>query len=506
MRHEESHNAWDLRVSKGANVTAVIAIVVVCVSALVVAPRAVNEQNDAKAHREFTQASSRLEKGGMLKALDAELRDLAASVEPSVVYVSATMPMGGGLGTMAASGSGWVWDSLGHIVTNAHVVDGALDVQVQDWKGQLFDAEVVGVDLHADIAVLKAKSASWIATKRQSGRPAQGQMVFAFGSPFDFRFSMSSGIVSGLGRVSGLEGMELENFVQVDAAINPGNSGGPLMDAEGRVIGMNTAMATGQGNQVGQGSFSGIGLAIPIEIIESVVPQLIETGEVEKGYLGISVQPVASLSPMQMRDQRFGATFRAVAEQYHDADGALINLVENDSPAAAAGLRPGDIILALDDEDVREADLIPALIASHRPREEITLRYWRAGVNGGQGDEYEVAIKLARRAVDLNADNITKDLRAIGAMELATATVQIGENKVRGVSVAQSREDSLVAKSIPEGAIIVAANGLPVRNVEELIVRLQRIRQQVRRSIAIPVPLKFLCADGREGSVEVLLR
>src|SRR5690606_400198 len=159
-------------------------------------------------------------------------RDLAMIVEPSVVHVSTSARIQDRSGTAAqvtSSGSGWVYDEQGHIVSNAHVVDGADQIQVQLYTGEYYDADVVGIDLRSDIAVLKIPARHLVPAQRSSMENVeQGEFVFAFGSPFDFRFSMSAGIVSGLGRSAGLTDIEYENFIQVDAAINPGNSGGPL--------------------------------------------------------------------------------------------------------------------------------------------------------------------------------------------------------------------------------------------------------------------------------------
>ena len=161
-----------------------------------------------------------------LEAFNRANRAIAKLVEPSVVHVStlATMQRRNFAAPYASSGSGWIWDEDGHVVTNAHVVEGAERLQVQLFDGELREAELVGLDLRTDIAVIKVAAGGLHPSRRgSSGDVAQGDLVYAFGSPFDFRFSMSTGIVSGLGRSAGLADIDYENFIQTDAAINPGN-------------------------------------------------------------------------------------------------------------------------------------------------------------------------------------------------------------------------------------------------------------------------------------------
>ncbi|MDA0803841.1 MAG: trypsin-like peptidase domain-containing protein [Planctomycetota bacterium] len=484
--------------------TLVVAAAAIATSAgaFFIAPAIADRQDAARSRRDVELAAGRLQSSGVLKSLDGELRDLAKTVEPSVVYVSAEMQVPGWRGTFGSSGSGWVWDEKGHIVTNAHVIDGASRLQVQDWRGQLFDAEVIGADLQSDVAVLRVDGGKgeWIAAKRQSAPAEQGQMCFAFGSPFDFRFSMSAGIVSGLGRVSGLPGMELENFVQVDAAINPGNSGGPLTDVEGRVIGMNTAIASGAGDQMGPGSFSGVGLAIPMDIIELVVPQLISSGEVAKGYLGVSVQPVGFIQRAQLRDPQFGDAYRHVRDDYKEADGALVNRVELHSPAATAGLQPGDVIVTFGGVEVAESAQIPALIATHRPGETIAVHVWR------DGKVTPMEVTLERRSADLNVPHIARDLAATGLKECETFVEAGPSGTVRGVRASRVDANSQWSELVPADAVIVSVADSPVRNVEELYVRLARIRGQVRRFQSVPVPLGWVRPNGERGTVEVVLK
>ena len=252
---------------------------VVLITALVVllaGPAAVRRLTYAQTEARIVHASDRLAQSDVLEQLNQAYSDIAALVEPSVVHISSTAVVKNRFGQRRlslSSGSGWIYDEQGHIVTNEHVVKDAQSIEVQLHTGERRSAHLVGRDLRTDIAVIKVAPGLLHPARPGTKAPVrQGDLVFAFGSPFDFRFSMSSGIVSGLGRYAGLMDIDYQNFIQVAAAINPGNSGGPLTDIHGRVIGMNTAIATGRGRSVGEGQFGGIGLAIPMSMIASVPP------------------------------------------------------------------------------------------------------------------------------------------------------------------------------------------------------------------------------------------
>ena len=288
-----------------------------CALVLWATPRIAQRTVDERAALQAEQSRQVLGRRNVLAEISEAQRELAQVVEPSVVLVESVLDGRGGQRT----GSGWVYDADGHVVTNAHVVDGAGTVTVQTSSGAVLTAEIVGLDLRTDIAVLQASGDGLVAAERSQRTPLQGELVFAFGSPFDFRFSMSAGIVSGIGRTAGLSSIDYENFIQVDAAINPGNSGGPLCDVYGRVIGMNTAIATGRGAMLGQGQFGGIGLAIPMEIIESVVGQILEQGTVEQGYLGVSTASLRELQQQFARARARDPRHRAVRARWPGRDG-----------------------------------------------------------------------------------------------------------------------------------------------------------------------------------------
>jgi serine protease Do len=383
---------------------------------------------------------------------------------------------------VASTGSGWIWDEAGHVVTNAHVVEAADTIEVQLHTGEVRNAEIVGLDLRSDIAVLKVASGGLVPSRKgDSGDVQQGDLVFAFGSPFDFRFSMSSGIVSGLGRSGGLEEVDYENFIQVDAAINPGNSGGPLTDVRGRVIGMNTAIATSQRNTVGQGQFAGIGLAIPMTQIRSVVEQVIETGVVRKGFLGVGLVGTDP-GELAMLGRRYPPSspildlFAAIAE-YYEGDGVAITRLEPGHPADAAGLRVGDVIEAVGGRTVNGLEQLKAMISSIRPGEATLLGIWRFDTAADTVQRLEVEVVLGELD-PLLASVAAQQLDAMGLQEYRTSTqalsAELGVPHQRGVIVTRAQPRSELAEIFPPGTIITEAGGRRIGSVDELLARIDR--------------------------------
>lgn len=482
--------------------------------ALLAGPFAVREFVHAQTTVDIVKASNRLESAGnVLEQINAVQRDIAKAVEPSVVHVSTESTLQGRSiqRTYVSSGSGWIYDDAGHIVTNAHVVDGADRIQVQLHDGDLRNAELVGVDLRTDIAVVKVDGGALHPAKRgNSDDVQQGDLVYAFGSPFDFRFSMSAGIVSGLGRTAGPAEIDYQNFIQVDAAINPGNSGGPLTDIYGRVVGMNTAIATGRGNTVGQGQFAGIGLAIPMSMIENVVSQLVTSGEVRKGYLGVSVDSVDSRAAPFISVP----ALRFAAERFR-GEAAVITEVEEESPAAKAGLQVGDVIVAIDGRQITSDGQVRAVISSKRPGSDVTLEIWRPDLSTGEPLTTDIKLTLGELDPAMLGNRIFADtLRTLGFASLTTSTEErakkLGVPFRRGVLVEQVREGSPVERAVPEGSVITQILGQPVGSVDELFTRVYRwwVPQQRERSMySVELPLTFVTPEGqvREDVVPLAL-
>jgi len=258
-------------------------------------------------------------------------------------------------GDTGSVGSGFVYDNLGHIITNAHVVDGATKATVTFLDGSQYDAEIIGKDKFTDIAVIKVSEKPRLLHPLQIGDSSQlhvGEQVAAIGNPFGLSGSMTSGIVSALGRLmvaSPDSAFSIPDVIQTDAAINPGNSGGPLLNLRGEVVGINTAI------QSSSGEFSGVGFAVPSNTAIKIVPSLIEDGEYHHPWIGISGRDI---DPDLAR-----------VLELKDAKGFLIITVVDGSPADKAGLKgmtvtwviggkeypaDGDIIISVDDKEVRK--------------------------------------------------------------------------------------------------------------------------------------------------------
>jgi S1-C subfamily serine protease len=303
-----------------------------------------------------------------------ELFDLAS---PSVVFISTrrrvvdywsrnvlTVPKG--------TGSGFIWDDIGHVVTNYHVVEGASEAEVRLNDGRTYNAGLVGASPMHDLAVLRID----VAFDRPPAVPVGtshdlrvGQKVFAIGNPFGLDYTLTSGLVSALDRtLSGGSEVSIRHLIQTDAAINPGNSGGPLLDSAGRLIGINTAIYSPSG------AYAGIGFAVPVDTVNRIVPQLITEGE----YLRPSIGVIVDEKLNEFISSRLGI------------DGVVILKVETGSSAEKAGLRGtsldrngglvvGDIIVAVDGEKVASVETFSQLLDDHRIGDEVNLSVRRSG-------------------------------------------------------------------------------------------------------------------------------
>jgi S1-C subfamily serine protease len=359
---------------------------VVLIAALLVlsmAPAAVRSVQLAGITATVQLSQARLDQqANLLEQLNQATRDVADAVLPGIVHIQVRGKVaededgGRRFSGPRASAAGWFYNSEGFIVTNAHVVADAETMRVETFDGRVREAEVVGADPRTDIAVIRIRGLDdSVAPRRASGRPLYvGDRVFAFGSPFGIKFSMSQGIISGLGRseAASLVGMSTgyTNFIQTDAAMNPGNSGGPIVDARGRVIGMSTAIANNVeysfNDRSPQGQSAGIGFAIPIETIESVVAQLMESNVVIRGHLGIALRNYPS--PFSNRD-----------EARYEGVGALINEVRPNGPAAKSGLEPGDIVTEVLGQPCLNQDVLRSLVSIRGPGSVVPMKVWRGG-------------------------------------------------------------------------------------------------------------------------------
>jgi putative serine protease PepD len=276
---------------------------------------------------------------------------------------SGTSPFPGGGSAQRSQGSGFVYDSKGDVVTNQHVVDGATSISVRFWNGKSYDAHVVGTDASTDLAVIRVDAPSSLLQPLalgDSGSLQVGDGVVAIGSPFGLEETVTSGIVSALHRqMTSPSGFAIDDSIQTDAAINHGNSGGPLLDMQGRVVGVTSQIESDSGGN------DGVGFAIPSSTVRSVAAQLIASGKAEHAYLGVSLSSAA--------------TSARIAE------------IRSGTPAARAGLQAGDVITALDGKRVGSSDALQSAIAAKKPGDSVSLTYTRNGTS------HTVRLTLASR-------------------------------------------------------------------------------------------------------------
>jgi serine protease Do len=351
-----------------------------------------------------------------------------------------------------ALGSGVIVSPEGYILTNNHVVDGATDVQVTLADKREFQAKVVGTDPKTDIAVLKinAKDLAPI-TIGDSSKVQVGDMALAVGDPFGVGETVTSGIISATGRSNlGIE--DYEDFIQTDAPINPGNSGGALINDRGELIGINTAIIS-HGSEGSQG----IGFAIPSDLARNVMDQILKTGHVTRAYLGIYPQDVTP------------AMARAFGEK--QMEGIVIGEVSPDSPAKAAGLQRGDIILDVNGKPVNDSNQLRMSVSMMPPGTEVSIKYLR------DGSEHTANVKLAEMPTEsakAESDNNNEGgNKALEGVEVSNLTGSMARElgispSTKGVVVTDIDPASKMADSgLQKGDVIQEVNHQPVSNVSE---------------------------------------
>ncbi|MDE2440517.1 MAG: DegQ family serine endoprotease [Betaproteobacteria bacterium] len=340
-------------------------------------------------------------------------------------------------------GSGFIVSADGTVLTNAHVVEDADEVTVKLSDKREFKAKVLGADKASDVAVLKIDAKGLpVVHIGTSGQTQVGEWVLAIGSPFGFESSASAGIVSAKSR--SLPDGSYVPFIQTDVAVNPGNSGGPLFNMNGEVIGINSQIYSRSGG------YQGLSFAIPIEVAMNVEQQIVATGKVQRGKLGVSIQDVN-----QALADSFGLGKPA---------GGLVSSVEKGSPAAKAGIEPGDVILGIDGKPVNSAGDLPAAVALKKPGESTHLQIWRKGksreieVKVGSFGEEKVA---AAKTPDAEHGRLGVAVRPLTPEEKRQAEV------TSGLLVEQS-SGSAERAGIQPGDIILSVNGQPVGSVDQL--------------------------------------
>jgi len=345
-------------------------------------------------------------------------------------------------------GSGVIVDaSKGYIVTNHHVIDGADEITVTLEDKRQVTADVVGSDEKTDIAIIKISERGLTDLKfARSSNVKVGDYAVAVGNPFGLSHSVTSGIVSALGRDRGA-GNSYQDFIQTDASINPGNSGGALVNSKGELIGINAAIVSRSGGN------QGIGFAIPTNIVQGVMRQLISYGEVRRGRIGVSIRDI---SP-DLKD----------ALKLSTLDGALVNDVTEDSPADKAGLKEGDIIIGFNGDDIRDASDIRNSVGLVEPGERADITYLR------EGKRRTTRISVAefdeeREVLD---DKAAQDLPALESFSGASITDIPDDLELRGgddgVYVSTVERNSKAARAgLREGDIIRAVNRKNVTSLD----------------------------------------
>ena len=341
-------------------------------------------------------------------------------------------------------GSGFIIRDDGIVLTNAHVIDGADEVVVKLIDKREFKAKVLGADKATDVAVLKIDGRNLPSVKiGSSANTRVGEWVLAIGSPFGFENSATAGIISAKSR--SLPDDSYVPFIQTDVAVNPGNSGGPLFNMAGEVVGINSQIYSRTGG------YQGLSFAIPIDVAMSVQEQIVKHGKVQRGRLGITIQDVN-----QSLADSFGLA---------KPTGALVASVENGSPAAKAGVEPGDVILSLNGKEIASSNELPPLVAAIRPGDAAKLQVWR------KGGSREVEVKVGTQKEDKQASADNKETSATGRLGLAVRSLSAEERKQidgKGGLRVENAAGAAARAGIRPGDIVLSVNGEPVSTPEQL--------------------------------------
>src|SRR6476646_1926471 len=418
-----------------------------------------------------------------ISALDHAMETLAAHVTPAVVNVTVTSrvkqqqisgrdqdeierffgPFGfGQQGPQGRQGprvehglgSGIIISPDGYIVTNNHVIEGATDIRVTLNDRRVLPAKLIGADPMTDLAVIKISGSGFASLPwGDSTALKPGQTVLAFGNPFNFRFTVTRGIVSALNRPNPYsdDARKPGEFIQTDAAINPGNSGGPLVNAHGEVIGINTFLISPSG------SFAGMGFAIPTQIARPVVDTLLKDGKIEHARIGVGINDVTPEN----------------ASFFHldNATGALISQVEPDSPAAKAGIKVGDVITELNGKKMDNSGQLQAAISAQRPGDKVTLTVMREG----KGLTLPVTLEsINKKSEAASAGSGEAHGKARWGVALENLTPELRDelqlpSEVKGVVVSQVQPGSPADNAgIGRGDVILEVNRHQVQTSEDV--------------------------------------
>lgn len=354
-------------------------------------------------------------------------------------------------------GSGFFIDKEGYIVTNNHLIENADKIKVKLKNGKEYDAEIVGRDVKTDIALIKIKSwRDFQAVKwGDSDALKVGEWVVAIGSPFGLEHTVTAGIVSAKGRVIGSG--PYDDFIQTDASINPGNSGGPLINMKGEVIGINTAIVSRSGGNVG------IGFAIPINLARGIIKQLKASGTVTRGWLGVSIQ---DLTP-------------DLAEYYgvKDGKGALIGEVFEGDPADKAGIKPKDVVIEVDGDKIEDSRDLSQKIAEIRVGDKITIKVVRSG------KELTFRVDIAKRTEDKESLALQQPVEeTVLGMTVSALTKELAKrfniSETEGVVVVSVEQDGPADKAdVQKGDLILEIDHKPIKTLDDYQSQIEKVKK-----------------------------
>lgn len=421
-----------------------------------------NIKTDVKENNELdTQVSSAILK-------PADFIQASKITTQSVVYIKTISQnkygstwmdwfFGEGVGQSISSGSGVIYSRDGYIITNNHVVNDALKIEVIIGK-KAYEASLVGADPSTDLAVLKVETSGIPQIEIGSSKNVKvGEWVLAVGNPFNLTSTVTAGIVSAKGRELNINHsiFPIESFIQTDAAINPGNSGGALVNLEGELIGINTAILSKTG------SYAGYGFAVPSDIVKKVVDDLIKYNEVQKAFMGAEVLDIDSEIAKKLNTE--------------DYSGVVLSYVQGDGAASKIGMKKGDIILKIDNEAINSRSQFEEVLSYHSPGDKINLMYKR----NKKIIHHSIILTNKEGTTELLKRNVVTS-RSLGAdLEKVSKVERDLLNIKHGVRILKVRNGLISQMDIEEGFIITYINKVPIKDPETLTDILTKIRGRV---------------------------
>lgn len=446
-------------------------------------PKQIEDSSPAVATEKSAQFSNY--EGKKAKMPSFSFKKVSQKVLPTVVHIKTSVKVRGGQGRIPffegfpemrkGSGSGVIYNQDGYIVTNNHVIENASEIKVTLHNKRTYDAEVVGTDESTDLAVIKIDADNLKPLNvGNSSKLSIGEWVLAVGNPFNLTSTVTAGIVSAKARNLNLlgGGTHIESFIQTDAAVNPGNSGGALVNAEGELVGINTAIASKTGE------YAGYAFAIPASIVTKVADDIIEYGEVKRGFLGVSIRNV---------NQKI-----ANKKNLNEIKGALVADLMNNSAAGEAGIQKGDVIVSINGQTIRSVAELQAIIGQKHPGDEVSVTIIR------DGERIQKTVTLTNK--DGKPKIVEKEKpeeisRDIGA-ELSPLDESLKQKLglEYGIKVESISGGKFAEVGIPEGFIILQINNKKVKDEEDVY----QIMDQIKRKEG-GILIKGLNPDGSKG-------